>query len=279
MTAVALFLAMAWQDAVPARYLVRKPAGTDVLARVDGVEIKAADLEALVWDWSINDALDELLSAQVILNEAKKLSITITAEEVTAETEKGLKQLQESLPPGKTIRAALAEQGTSPSRAYLRMRNKMLLDRIVLRSFSADGFVKVSTIIIKPKNEQTVALSEAIKRADDAYDKLKKGTEWATVLKENTTDAETLKVAGLLGWRQASAFPETVQAEMRGLKAGGITKPAQTVNGFQIFRLEMLGKDAASAALDAIKEQFLTQMRPEVFNKIRSAAKIEKPGG
>ncbi|MFN8220544.1 MAG: peptidylprolyl isomerase [Fimbriimonadales bacterium] len=131
-------------------------------------------------------------------------------------------------------------------------------------------------MIVRPKNEQTVALAEAIKRADDLYARLQKGESWDKVLQDTTNEPETLKSAGLLGWRQISAFPEVVRTEMTGLGVGKVTKPAQTVNGFQIFRIEAFGKDAKPEEMESVKDLYLSQARPEVFNKLRSAAKIER---
>lgn len=274
MLSLPVYLALA--QSVPAAFLIAKPAPDTVLARVGDVEIRVSALEPLVWDWSVNDALEEMISAQAILNEAKRVGVSVSEATVTEETQKGLKQLAETLPPGKTMRAALAEQGTTPSRAFLRMRNKLLLDAISLKTFSAEGFVKVSTIVIRPKNEQTPALSEAIKRADDAYLRLTQGAKWSDLLKENAKDEATLKSDGLLGWRSVSAFPETVQTDLKALKPGGYTKPAQTVNGFQIFRLEAHGTNASPDDLATIKTAYLDQVRGETYNRIRTSAKIEK---
>lgn len=266
----------AWQSAVPARYLPARPAADAVIAKVNGVPIKASDVEPLVWDWRSNEVVEELTNYHIVRLEAERLGVTVTPAEVETETEKALRQLQDSLPQGTSLRSALESQGSAPSRVYVRVRTKLLLDRIVLKSFDPAGFVKISTMIVRPKNEQTVALAEAIKRADDLYARLQKGESWDKVLQDTTNEPETLKSAGLLGWRQISAFPEVVRTEMTGLGVGKVTKPAQTVNGFQIFRIEAFGKDAKPEEMESVKDLYLSQARPEVFNKLRSAAKIER---
>jgi len=266
----------AWQSAVPARYLPARPAADAVIAKVNGVPIKASDVEPLVWDWRSNEVVEELTNYHIVRLEAERLGVTVTPAELETETEKALRQLQDSLPQGTSLRSALESQGSAPSRVYVRVRTKLLLDRIVLKSFDPAGFVKISTMIVRPKNEQTVALAEAIKRADDLYARLQKGESWDKVLQATTNEPETLKSAGLLGWRQISAFPEVVRTEMTGLGVGKVTKPAQTVNGFQIFRIEAFGKDAKPEEMESVKDLYLSQARPEVFNKLRSAAKIER---
>lgn len=266
----------AWQSAVPARYLPARPAADAVVAKVNGVPIKASDVEPLVWDWRSNEVVEELTNYHIVRLEAERLGVTVTPAELETETDKALRQLQDSLPQGTSLRSALESQGSAPSRVYVRVRTKLLLDRIVLKSFDPAGFVKISTMIVRPKNEQTVALAEAIKRADDLYARLQKGESWDKVLQDTTNEPETLKSAGLLGWRQISAFPEVVRTEMTGLGVGKVTKPAQTVNGFQIFRIEAFGKDAKPEEMESVKDLYLSQARPEVFNKLRSAAKIER---
>ncbi|MFN8221243.1 MAG: peptidylprolyl isomerase [Fimbriimonadales bacterium] len=264
----------AWQSAVPARYLPARPAADAVIAKVNGVPIKASDVEPLVWDWRSNEVVEELTNYHIVRLEAERLGVTVTPAELETETEKALRQLQDSLPQGTSLRSALESQGSAPSRVYVRVRTKLLLDRIVLKSFDPAGFVKISTMIVRPKNEQTVALAEAIKRADDLYARLQKGESWNDLA--GRPAGGTLKSAGLLGWRQISAFPEVVRTEMTGLGVGKVTKPAQTVNGFQIFRIEAFGKDAKPEEMESVKDLYSRPGAPRGVQQASFGSQIER---
>src|SRR4051812_8911494 len=76
--AVAVALALAAQagnspvNDIPAKYRTTPPAAGAAVARVNGVEIKAGDVESLLWDWRGFDAIQDLVSYQMIKAEAQK---------------------------------------------------------------------------------------------------------------------------------------------------------------------------------------------------------------
>ena len=279
--AVALSLAAAQGGSspvndIPAKYRTNAPAAGAVVARVNGLEIKAGDVEALLWDWRGFDAIQDLISYQMIKAEAQKERVDVSEADVEARMQEGLKQLAASLPAGKSAELALLEQGFSKSRLYLRYRTEALLDAIVLRSYKPTELVKVSTLVFRPDNDTAAAWSVAIKKADDAYERLKKGEAWETVLKSTTNNEQALKTKGLLGWRDLGAFPAPVKTEIGELKAGGITHPAKTENGLQIFRLEAAGKDAPAAEQAEMKKTYMMGSRVPLLDRLRKQTTIER---
>lgn len=259
---------------VPAKYLKSKPEPGAILATVGGQAITTTDVESLLWEWRTKEVTEELITSVMLRNEAQKLGVIVKPEEVEAEAKRQIDQLAGTLAPGVSVADALAEQGSAPSRVYLRVRNKLMLDAICLRTLVPSEYIKVSTMVFRPASEQTSALTAAIKRADTAYSRLVRGEVWDQVLRDNTTDSDVLKSQGLIGWRRLSAFPEVVSKEMQGMKVGGLTKPAQTVNGFQIFRIEAFGKEATGKELDSLRDQYLAASRPDVFERIKKEAQI-----
>ncbi len=261
---------------LPQAYILKTPAPTKTLATVNGEPIIASDVEAFLWDWRGTEALQDVVSFRLIEQAAKRAQVTITPEETDAAVQKQLDQIKKNLPPGQTVDESLRNQGYPKSRLYLRVRSELLLDKIVLKDFKPAEFVKVATIIIRPASEQTPALSAAIKKADDAFAELQKGTPWDTVLAEYEKDQRTLAAHGLLGWKRVAAFPQSIAAEMVKVKPGGYTEPAQTPNGIQIFRVDAHGPSATTSELNEMKNTFLSANGPAILNKIRGDAKIVK---
>ena len=109
-----------------------------------------------------------------------------------------------------------------------------------------------------------------------AYNELLKGKEWDKVLAEVVVDPNIISNKGQIGWRLYSVFPAIVQAEMKKLKVGGLTKPVQTQYGYQIFRVDGFGKDALATELGTLKEQYVTGNQEAFVQDLRKKAKIER---
>lgn len=253
-----------------------KPDASKVLSKIDGVPITAGDIEPYLWDWKANEILQTLINFRLVDNEAKKRNIVVSDGEVLKQMDEQIKRFSASLPPGQNVDDALMEQGYPRTRLYMTLRSSLLVDKIVTADFNPANYAKISTIVVTPKSSNLADLAPAIQRSQNFYNRLKKGEAWTKILSESTTDVNVLGNNGLLGWRSLTAFPRAVQDEIKTLKAGQYTQPAQTTFGIQIFRLEALGTSAKPAELDELKAQFLTQGRQQLVNKLRASAKIEK---
>lgn len=273
---LALTLVFQGQADLPKKHMGAKPATSKVIAKVNGQDITASDLEPYLWDWAAAAALEDLIMYKVVSDEANRLALKVDDAEVEAEFQKQMQAYAQQLPPGKTPEEALAERHFSKSRIYMGLKREMLVTKIVDREFSAVGYVKVSTITVKPKSEQVEDVSAAITSMNEAYARLKKGDKWETVLRSVTFDENVVRANGLIGWRSLRAFPETVQNEIKTLKAGDITKPAQTQFGIQLFRIEAKGEAAKGEDLEDLKAQFQASARGELLTRLRSQAKIER---
>ena len=86
-TAVAVALAFLQQgnspvNDLPAKYRTTPPAGNTVVARVGGVDITAADVEPLLWEWRGQDAMQDLIAYQLVRAEAQKQRIDVAEKEI-----------------------------------------------------------------------------------------------------------------------------------------------------------------------------------------------------
>lgn len=261
---------------VPRDLLKQTPAQNQVLARVNGVEIKAMDVEPLLWEWRKNEVVNELITYALVKGATSKLGIDVPDAEVKKELESLIGNIKATLPPGRTIESAMEQEGTAPSRLFIRVKTEILLRKYIVRDLKPDEWVKVSTIVIKPASANTADLKVALEKADKAYNRLVGGENWSQVLISVTDDERARTSEGVVGWRQKSVFPETVAKEMDTLKKGGFTKPAQTQNGIQIFRIDALGKTATAEETLEMQASFVAGQRQAVLAKMREAAKIEK---
>ncbi|MBX3118044.1 MAG: peptidylprolyl isomerase [Fimbriimonadaceae bacterium] len=261
---------------LPAKYQPSLPEPTKVVARVDGKDITAGELMPLLWDWRANEVLEDVIQLRLIKIQAEKLQVTVSQEEIESSLAKQLESVKANLQPGQDLEAYIREQGFPRSRLYLRLHAELLLDKIVLKSFDPNRYVEISTIIVRPKSEAASDLAEAIKKAQEAYDLLKNGSKWEDVLKRYANEPEALTANGRLGWRMMGVFPKPVQEDLINIKAGDYTRPAQTQNGIQIFRLDRRGKDATGAELEDLKNQHRSEARATILEQIRKDTKIER---
>ncbi len=256
---------------VPTKYLEPAPPAARTVATVDGVEIKAKDVEDYLWQWRGADAVREMVEYQVVKAEADRRRVTVTAAEIELKLADSLKAFTEQQP-GKDVDDALQLQGFTRSRAFLRLTRQALLEKIALQNWKASDFVKVSAITIKPGTGKT--LEQALADGKAAYEKLTKGVKWDAVLATTTSDPQVLQDGGLLGWRSLHIFPDSTVAEMTPMKAGQVTKPVQTTAGVQIFRIEAKGNQVPSEQVDELRAQFLAGRLPALEKELRDKAKI-----
>lgn len=261
---------------VPKGFLPAKPAPNKVLAKVNGAPITFAEMERLAGDWRAWEVVQDLIAYKMLMGEAKKQGLSATSEEVEAELQKQLANYSKNLRQGQTLNQVLRESGFPRSRLWLRVKSQVLLDKIVLKEFNPAEFVDVSTIMIPSKTEQISDLQDAIEQAKKASQDLAAGVSWDTVLKRFQNDPEIVKSHGHLGWRKLAVFPDSIRKDLMTLKEGEATKPAQTNNGIQIFRVDRWGKDAKGEVLKQLREEHVNASRQATLDRIRKAAKVEE---
>lgn len=271
-------------SSIPEKYLAPNPSPGKVVATVNGIPVTAKDVQSLMWPAYADTVVEEIINYVVVRSEAQKQSVKIPLQAVESEVAKQIKLTGDAIsarpdqfPAGTTVDQVLRQQGLSRSLLYMGVETHMLAKSLILRTFDASDYAVIATIIISRKSDQTGDVADAAKRADAAYKELTQGAKWDEVLKTYTSPSEltrALPAKGVLGWRMISALPSSVQTELKHLRVGGYTTPALTENGFQIFRLDMMGKDAKGHDLDQLKEGYVMHGEPNFIAKLRKAAKI-----
>jgi len=252
------------------------PDKDQVLVKVNGQEIRASDIAALLWDVKADEILNEVTYFQLAKAEADKLGIFLTGKEIDDGVQRELDAMKANLAPGQTLEQVMVSSGQTRARLYLAVKTSLLLTKIAFAEFDPKLYVKVSTIIIKPASNSATDLASAIKIAQGAYDRLQKGDAWEAVVDDVVTDEAGRESRGRLGWRLLSAFPDDVRSEIGLLKANQFSKPAQIQNGIQFFRIDKFGKDLAKEDLDQMRIEMTEALRLQAVTKIRRTMTIER---
>lgn len=283
---VGLHLALrsaAFQVLVPS--LSKAPAAETVVGRVNGVEIKAKDVEDMLWEVRGEEILNDLMFYQVAKMEADKLGIVVIDAEVEQEVARQKDMIRQGLGPNQTLEEALFQAGQTKSRMFLAAKASLYFTKIAMLDFDPKQFVRVSTIVVRPKSENANDVGATINIMQKAYDRLKAGEPWERLVNELVLDPQGKQLHGLLGWRELTAFPEDAKSQVVALKKGDVTQPVQTKNGIQIFRIEAKGDGASKTELEQMRAELSELLKFQVTQKIKKTLKIEKlyppkkPGG
>lgn len=271
MLPIAPFVALAalWQGTTG------RPAPDTVVATVDGQPITAGEVEPLLWDWKLRDLLTEYTVHKMVAVEAAKKGVSATDAEVKARVDEQREAVKPNLQPGQTFEDFVKAQGGGMARLNMVARTAVLIDKIAELEFKPGDYVKVATIVFRPDGVTTDALSKAIKQADAAYASLMAGKPWQSVLQLYEKNTAVVQNGGAIGWKSMAVFPEGVRASLSTTKVMGYTKPVQTENGIQIFRLEARGGTAKPTDLADLKAQFIRGDRNAIIQRLRQSMKVE----
>lgn len=274
--ALAASTAASAQLEMPSKYKTPPPKPGQAVAKVGGKSIFAGEVEPYLWEWLGKGATDDIISYVLVLQDSGKRGVVAADSEVDKEVDAEIASVRASQG-GSSEQAAewLRGQGFTRSRLFMRLKAKLLMDKVLEGGFHPETYVKVATILVKAPSADASKVAEAIAKAQDAYKQLQTGQAWDNVLASVTTDKNVLKTHGVLGWRELSAFPDSVQREFSALRDGGFTHAAQTKNGIQIFRVDAHGGDAKGKELEALKALYMEGARPAYIARLKSQAGVE----
>jgi FKBP-type peptidyl-prolyl cis-trans isomerase len=283
------------QSEFAAGYLPPAPLPSTVLAKVNGTAIRASDVDQLLWDWAGRGVMEDLILFELIKDRARTDKVTVTPAEVQSLFDKQISEIQRQIPAGQDLDGFIREKGFPKSRLYLHIEADLLMTKIVDLRFKKSDYISVSTLVIggKPPTPPTpqAAVTSPIKpptppapvdkavtagKAMDVYNRLTKGEDWDKVMQSTDQPPQTAQTHGALGWRAVAAFPAQTQAEFKTLKVHQYTKPVETMNGFQIFRIDDIGENAQPSNLEGLKKEYEARAKQSLAQELQRGAKIER---
>lgn len=256
------------------------PAPNQTVETVNGQAITSKELEPFLWDWYGSQVEQVIATLTVIDQAASQHKVAVTEKEIEDDAQKTYKQTMMRAPSGQDPNKWMKDHGAPISAFRYRARMELLLEKLAMLDFKPELYVKVSRLVIQPKDETTAGVKAAATAADEAEVALQKGEPWASVVARNSTNPQTAANHGELGWLPIAAFPQEVQQQFATMKLNTYTKPVSLQGAWQIFLLEVRGKDASPQEIAELKQTNLHQLVQDELSKLQKAAKIETmPGG
>jgi len=211
--------------------------------------------------------LSGLIRQEILAQQARKLHVKVTA----AQAERLLSD--ESARSGMSVKRFLKQQNLTQT------DGRQLAERVV-REFDLKSIV-ARDVAVDPKQIQSfynqnkaafeqvhlariTTRNEADARA--AIEQLAAGRDFADVARRLSTDSAAA-TGGDLGYTSASSLPTDVQAALTQVKAGGLTAPVQTVNGFEVYRLVDRRTQPLADVQDQIRSQIGSQTQDQAFEQ------------
>ncbi len=156
------------------------------------------------------------------------------------------------------FKKALASEGLSYRRFREDLRNEILLSRLKEREVDSKLSIteaevenylslqskeqqsdeyNLSHILIRtPEDASPNKLAELKRKADDAFNQIKSGKDFAQV-SAALSDAPNALEGGQLGWKNITQLPSLFADAVRNLKPGQTTEILRSANGFHIIKL------------------------------------------
>ncbi len=254
------------------------PDPNTVVATVNGEPILASELMRATYDWYGAEAVEYIILTRIIEQEARKQKVSVKPEEIEARYKQQVQNAEANLPPGMSLEDFLRRNRFPPSRLYSRVRVQLLAEKLAEKRINLDDFIEYSEIVIRiqganpEEQEQNAPAAEA--KAQEAYQKISEGLDFAEAAKQYSEDPFTKDRGGKKGWQHKRFLtPDTLQ-QLEKLKPGQVSLPFRTLAGYTIVRLERTGSQATGDDLQTIRQQALMMELNTYVRDLQSKAKI-----
>jgi foldase protein PrsA len=254
------------------------PAGDTVVATVNGEPIRARDLIQASYEWFAATAIEELILERVIEQEARAQRVTVSNAEVEARYKQQLQNAESQVPPGMSLDDFLKRNQFPPSRLFARIRSQMLVEKLVERQVNLDDFVEYSQIVIRiqgntpEQQEENTPTAEA--KAQEAYQKIKEGLDFAEAVKEYSEDPFSKDRGGKMNWQNLNFIVPDLRQKLQAMQPGEISEPFKMMGSYMIIRKERTGSQASPEEQQELREQAVRLQIGEYVRQLQSKAKI-----
>lgn len=190
--------------------------------------------------------LDQLVTAQLVLQEASRLGVTVSDKEVNDKLAQVKKIFNND---DKKLADALQQQGLTVDTYKTKVRDQLISEKMVNNIVKGE---KVSDAEVKAYYDKNAAqfvdpdqlrVSQITVKSDaaakQALDQIKGGADFAGVAKAVSEDTSTKNNGGDLGYRQIDQFSPIDSAALKTLNVGQVSEVIKDESGaFQVFKVE-----------------------------------------
>jgi parvulin-like peptidyl-prolyl isomerase len=254
------------------------PAPDTVVATVNGEPIRAGELIQASYEWFAATAVEELILERVIEQEARAQRVTVSNAEVEARYKQQLQNAESQVPPGMSLDDFLKRNQFPPSRLFARIRSQLLVEKLVERQVNLDDFVEYSQLVIRiqgntpEQQEENTPAAEA--KAQEAYQKIKEGLDFAEAVKEYSEDPFSKDRGGKMNWQNINFIVPDLRQKLQAMQPGEISEPFKMMGSYYIIRKERTGSQASPEEQQELREQAVRLQIGEYIRQLQSKAKI-----
>ena len=240
----------------------------EVVATVNGEEIEQDALYEQMVKTNGAEALDLMISNEIIRQEAEEADITISQEELDAE----LAEYEARYGGAEELEAAIKESGLTIEDLKNDMKNFLKIEKLIgpdieITDEAIETYFKENQESLgqTAQVEASHILTETKEQAEEAAKKLAEGGEFAELAAEYSIDKATAENGGELGsFKKGEMAPAFEQAAF-GMEIDGISEPVETEFGFHIIKVTDK-TEATEATLEDSQEQIKEILFKEALN-------------
>lgn len=260
---------------------------SSVVATVNGEVLTRDDLYAVMYEMVGSDALEELITKRLLFQEAERLGITVSEEEVAAELQVVIDQdFQGS---EEVFKNVLEYHGITYENYRERVHFSILLRAVALSiiDYSADDTFKFyeenrHLFMLPDEVEANHILVETEQEAQYIVTLLEDGADFAELARQYSLDLGNKDQGGYLGYFGRGVMVEEFEDTVFSLQVGEISDPVQTDFGYHIIQLldfreagEARYEDVRADIEDVLVGEKMQEAITELLWKLYEEADIE----
>lgn len=236
--------------------------GEEAVAKVNGTTISKEQLYKNLVSAGGEQTLQRMIDKELIAQEARKASITIT----DADYDMEIKKIKSQFPSEEEFTQALTYYGMTLEgmkddiQTQLQIQ-KLLEPQVTVTDEDIKKFFDDNVESLKTPEQVSVShiVTATKEEADAILADLKNGADFANTAKEKSIDTATKEAGGVLDYFAKGTKEEAFEAAAFGLTPGSLSEVVETTQGFHVMK-GIGHKEAATPTLDEKKEEIREQL-------------------
>jgi len=263
-----------------------KAPDSTVVGTANGVKVTKGELLKDMWFWNAPTTLQDVLNQKMIEQAAAKAKVTLTPKELQDKIQESLKRMQMSSVDQLLNQFRVTYQRFISGTKVSALAEKTVQKQVKVTDAEYAEWIKARHILARfPAEEKDQAKKEEIakKKADEVYQKVKDGGDFAKLADEYTEDPSNVKdgkkQGGDLGWFSKGRMVQEFEKKAFELKAGEVSEPVKTFYGYHVIRVDKLGKDATPTEKVELNKMILERKIPmemgKWFQELQAKSKVD----